>query len=457
MFLPEDNTGSLSLPKYLPDPRSGHPDLPDYDDMLADAHAQSRDRVILHCDMNAYYASVEIMMNPALRGKPVAVCGSPENRHGIVLAKSQEAKQFKVQTGEVIWQARQKCPDLILVPPHYDQYLKYSRLARAIYYSYTDQVEPFGLDECWLDVTGSLRLFETGGKELADTLRRRIHDELGLTISVGVSFNKIFAKLGSDLKKPDATTVIAYDNYREIIRDLPVRSLLGVGSATERKLRAYNIETIGDLAATEPYFLQRKLGVNGYRLWRWANGWDDARVSVFGAKAPVKSVGNGVTARRDLLNNADVFPIILHLAYEVSSRLRAQGLRAAAVQISVRDNLLYSREYRTSLPYPTESATYIARYAFALFVERYDWRYPIRALTVRAIHLSPVEQMRQQTMFDDFETLWRWENLETAIFRLRERFGPDMVKPAVLMGDLPLPNDIPYEIHPPGCFQHMGY
>ena len=216
--------------------------------------------------MNAYYASVEIKLNPSLRGKPVAVAGSQTDRNGIILAKSEEAKQQGVKTGEVIWQAKQKCPNLITVPPQYDQYILHSKLAHKIYYDYTDQIEPFGLDECWLDVTASKALFGDG-MQIAKLISQRVKKELKLTLSIGVSFNKIFAKLGSDMNKPDAITYVSHDNYTDLIFKLPARSLLGVGYATERKLTKYNILTIGDLARTDPAFLQSKLGINGIKLW----------------------------------------------------------------------------------------------------------------------------------------------------------------------------------------------
>lgn len=230
-------------------------------------------RDILHCDMNNFYASVECMLDPALKKYPVAVCGSVEERHGIVLAKNYKAKAFQVQTGDAVWQAQQKCPGLVVVPPHYEEYIKYSKLARNVYERYTDQVEPYGMDECWLDITGTRSLFGLPEK-IANEIRETIKFELGLTISVGVSFNKIFAKLGSDMKKPDAVTVIPKDSFREKIWGLPAADLLGVGRATQRVLNNYGIHTIRDLATTNPEFLRSQLGKNGVALWNYANGND---------------------------------------------------------------------------------------------------------------------------------------------------------------------------------------
>ena len=261
-------------------------------------------RVILHCDMNNFYASVECMLNPELKNKPVAVCGSVEERHGIVLAKNYAAKAFGVSTGEAIWQAKQKCQDLVIVEPHYEQYMKFSKLARGIYGRYTDQIEPYGMDECWLDVTGSGCMGT--GFEIADEIRRTVKFELGLTISAGVSFNKIFAKLGSDMKKPDAITCIEADSFREKIWCLPASDLLGVGRATEKILSGYGIQTIGEFASTSDDFLKCRLGKNGLAIKKYANGLDDSPVMRSDFVSPVKSIGHGITTMQDLENNAEV-------------------------------------------------------------------------------------------------------------------------------------------------------
>ena len=263
------------------------------------------ERIILHSDLNNFYASVECLYHPELREKPVAVCGDPELRHGIVLAKNQLAKGCGIKTGEVLWQARQKCPELVLVPPSYERYLSYSAMAKEIYQEYTDQVESFGLDECWLDVTGSTALFG-GGCTLADRIRERIRRELGVTASVGVSFNKVFAKLGSDLRKPDATTAISPRDFREKIWPLPVQTLLYVGRATQNKLQRYGIRTIGELARADRGMLQFAFGKNGLMLWAFANGLDTSPVSNIGAKSLIKSIGNSTTTPRDLLSDGEV-------------------------------------------------------------------------------------------------------------------------------------------------------
>lgn len=243
-------------------------------------------RTILHSDLNCFYASVEMMLDPALRDKAVAVCGSTENRHGIVLAKSEKAKKAGVKTGMVNWEAKQLCPNLIVVPPQYDQYKKYSELTKNIYRRYTDLVEGFGMDEAWCDVTGCQKT----GVEIAEEIRRSVREELGMTVSIGVSFNKIFAKLGSDMKKPDAVTIITEDDYKEKVWPLSASELLYVGPATSRKLASYGIHTIGELAATDTEFLRRLLGVNGLAIWRYAAGLDHSRVMPFDHEIPAQTI-----------------------------------------------------------------------------------------------------------------------------------------------------------------------
>lgn len=258
-----------------------------------------QNHAILHSDLNCFYASVETMLDPSLRGKAVAVCGCTEDRHGIVLAKSELAKKAGVKTGMVNWEAKQCCRDLIIVPPQYDQYLKYSKLTQAIYQRYTDMVEPFGMDECWLDVTGS-RCVCGDARTIAENIRCSVKEELGLTVSIGVSFNKVFAKLGSDLKKPDAITEISPESYKEKVWPLPCSDMIYCGPATTKKLAQYGIHTIGEVAGCDPLFLKGLLGVNGLALWTYANGRDHSRVMHKDFVSPVKSVGHGITCVSDL-------------------------------------------------------------------------------------------------------------------------------------------------------------
>ena len=295
------------------------------------------DRVILHCDLNSFYASVELLDYPELRDKPVAVCGDPESRHGIILAKNEAAKKFKVQTAETVWQARKKCPDLVLLPAHHVKYHDFSKKVNAIYDRFTDLVEPFSIDESWLDVTGSLHLFHTDGKGLADRIRQTIREELGLTISVGVSFNKIFAKMGSDYKKPDATTVITRENYRDLLWPLPVTDLIFVGRAAARTLGEYGIRTIGDLANFGREPLVGLLGKQGSTLFDYATGAEHAPVIPAREMPPPKSVGNGLTFPKNLVGWEALRSGVTMLSDEVAVRLRQLDMKCTTVNITVRE------------------------------------------------------------------------------------------------------------------------
>ena len=292
------------------------------------------DRVIFHCDCNCFYASVELLSHPELKQRPVAVCGDPKSRHGIILAKNEPAKACGVKTAETIWQARKKCPDLVLLPAHHRLYEEYSKKVNTIYNRFTDLIEPFGIDESWLDVTGTLHLFGGDPVALADRIRNTIRQELGLTISVGVSFNKIFAKLGSDYKKPDATTLITVENFRRIVWPLPVTDLLFVGRAAARVLAQYGVTTIGELAAFDRDALIALLGKQGGQLWSYANGLENSPVAPAGQYVPPKSVGNGLTFPRNLTSREEVRRELALLCDEVAARLRGHGLKAATVQVT---------------------------------------------------------------------------------------------------------------------------
>ena len=389
-------------------------------------------RTILHCDMNNFYASVECMLNPKLKAFPVAVCGEVEERHGIVLAKNYKAKAFGVSTGEAIWQARQKCPDLVVVPPHYDEYMKFSKLAREIYGRYTDLIEPFGMDECWLDCTGSVKMFGDGEK-IANEIRESIKLELGLTISVGVSFNKIFAKLGSDMKKPDAVTVIPPNTFREIIWHLPASDMLGVGRATEKKLTSYGIHTIGELATWPLEFFRFKFGKVGVDLWRFANGLDDSRVTVRDFEALDKSAGHGTTTLQDLENSAEVWKVMLELAQDIGHRLRLYHKRATGVSVTIRDNELFFKQWQCVLAVSTQSPSEIARECFSLFDRNYRWERPIRAVTVRAINLVSQSMPEQLNLFCNTTQLQRTEALDNCIEDIRRRFGKHAIRNCILL------------------------
>lgn len=410
-------------------------------------------RTILHVDLNNFYASVECLYRPELRGQPVAVTGDAEARHGIVLAKNQLAKAAGVKTGEVIWQARQKCPGLICVPADFRRYLRFSRLARAIYGDYTDQIEAFGIDECWLDVTGSLHLFGDG-QQIADDIRRRLRDELGITGSVGVSWNKIFAKLGSDMKKPDATTVITPDNYREVVWPLPVGELLYVGRSTKRKLANRAVLTIGDLASRDVAALRLLLGVWGETLHCFANGWDDSPVRHSGEESIIKSIGNSATTCRDLVNDEDVKIIVFVLAESVAARLRRHGLKCRTVAIHVRNTELFSFERQGKLAAPSCVSSDIAARAMALFREHYGWEKPIRSIGVRGAELVTADSLTQLDLFaaDAADR----EALERTVDGIRQRFGPYSVQRCAMLQDRALTGFNPKDdhvIHPISFFR----
>lgn len=396
------------------------------------------ERIILHSDLNAFYASVETMLHPELKGHPVAVCGSVEDRHGIVLTKSQQAKEAGVKTGMAIWQAKEKCPRLIVVQPHYDQYLKYSKAAHEIYSRYTDRIEPFGIDEVWLDVSDGQHSF-SHGKTVADELRETMKSELGLTVSVGVSYNKIFAKLGSDMKKPDGTTVISEDSFKEKVWPLPASDLLFVGRATTKRLYGYGITTIGGIARTDPEYLRSWFGINGVKMWQFANGFDRSRVCNYGYEPPAKSVGHGITFTADLIDNTEVCHAFLELAQGVSKKLRATNAAAMAVSIFVRNNQLYWQQHQAKLANPTQSWRDLAETAFTLFREKYNLRHPIRSLTITAIRLIPADAPRQTDLFFDQEAFEKQEKLEKAVLDIRRRFGNAAVTLAGLMNNKKLP------------------
>ena len=384
------------------------------------------ERVILHCDLNCFFASVELLRYPALRDVPVAVCGDPESRHGIVLAKNEAAKQLGVKTAETIWQARQKAPHLITLPPHHGLYREYSRKVNAIYGQYTDLVEPFGIDESWLDITNSMHLFGGDGKAIADQLRERLREELGLTISVGVSFNKIFAKLGSDYKKPDATTVIDRGNWQAIVWPLPVGDLLGVGRSTQKLLRQYGVETIGQLAAFPRQTLETLLGKHGTQLHDYANGLENSPVRPQHEAEPVKSVGNGTTFPQTLTRWEEVLSGLAVLSDSVAGRLRRQGLYCGGVALTIRNAQFrqFSRQVRLDTP------THLQKdiYQTALALARQSWHAPdpIRALTVTALYLTDSADSFQQLDLLDGAAAQReekQERLEQAMDAIRGKYG----------------------------------
>lgn len=406
------------------------------------------DRVVLHSDLNNCYASIECMLHPELKGKYIAVCGSAEDRHGIVLAKNQLAKQCGVKTGDVIWEAKQKCPQLTIIPPHMEQYIKYSKVVREIYMRFSPEVEAFGIDESWIELTGSPVLQEKTPLEVANEIRETVKREVGLTVSIGVSFNKIFAKLGSDMKKPDAVTEIQRDDYQQLVWPLPASDLLYVGRATAEKLHRYGIYTIGDLAKTECSALVRILGINGSKLWAYANGMDASRVMPCEYEPPIKSIGHGITCTSDLVSEIEVQRVFLELSQEVGLKLRKNNLAATGVRIMVRDNTLTHRQYQEKLPFPTQSYLEISEAGTALFRRRYSWGADIRSLTISAIDLVPADTPIQLDLWTNFERHKRRLKLEETVEDIRRRYGLQAINFAALTTGLKIPShrDIEYKM-----------
>ena len=405
-----------------------------------------RDRAILHSDANCFYASVETVLNPDFRGQAIAVCGSPEERHGIVLAKSEKAKRAGVKTGMANWQAKQCCRDLIIVPPQYDYYLKFSKLLHGIYRRYTDQVEPFGMDECWLDVTYS----PGDPMEIAEEIRQVVKDELGLTVSIGVSFNKVFAKLGSDYKKPDAITQISKEHFKEIVWPLPCSDLLYCGNATTAKLGSMGVRTIGGIALLPVDVMQRKFGKNGVALWKYANGLDDSRVAHQDYTAPAKSVGHGITCVADLENMDEARKVIFALSLDIGYKLRYMNLRATGVQLYVRNSELSFCSWQKRLEMATQDEGPIALAAYSLLEEKYSWRNPIRSITVTATQLDSSQNPTQLSMLLDYERLVRREKLNESIDTIRDRYGKYAVIPALVLDEKKMPVGNDREIIMPG-------
>lgn len=392
-------------------------------------------RVIYHCDCNSFYCSVELLSRPELRAVPAAVCGDPRSRHGIILAKNEPAKVLGVRTAETIWQARQKCPELVLLPAHHGLYREYSRKVNAIYDRFTDLVEPFGIDESWLDVTGSLHLFGGDPKALADRIRNTVREELGLTISVGVSFNKVFAKLGSDYKKPDATTVITAENFRRIVWPLPVTDLLYVGRAAAGVLKRYGVTTIGGLAAFDRRALSELLGRQGEQLWTYANGLDASPVAPAGTYTPPKSVGNGETFPRNLIRREEVSRGVAMLADQVAVRLRKHGMMASTLQVSIRDPNFKDICRQRPLDAPANTARELYRAAMDIIGRCWKDNAPIRAITLTAHNLIPEGEAAEQ--LDLFLAAGprrrdRVEKLERTMDAIRSRYGRSAVTVAAL-------------------------
>ena len=406
-------------------------------------------RVIFHCDCNSFYASVELLRYPELRGVPVAVCGSPDDRHGIILAKNEPAKRYGVQTAETVWSALRKCPGLKLLPPHHGQYREMSRAVNAIYARYTDRIEPFGIDESWLDMTQTWRLLGSSPAGVADAVRRAVKAETGLTISVGVSFNKVFAKLGSDYKKPDAVTVIDTENFRRIVWPLPVNTLLYVGRSAQNTLAGLGVRNIGQLAAAKDEDLRAALGKLGPELGAYARGEENSPVRTADERPEIKSVGNGLTFKRNLVGEADVRAGLYALADEVATRLRAHGLYAAAVQVLIKNPDLKSISRQKPLPWPSHLAREIGGAALELVKANWSLDAPIRMLTVTALNLTDGREGHQLSLLEpERPRNEKRERLEQSLDAIRRKYGKTSIAPGnVIKNDIGL-EDIEIEEKP---------
>ena len=388
-------------------------------------------RVIFHCDLNCFFASVELLDKPALWDVPVAVCGDPKSRHGIILAKHEPAKKRGVQPAETVWRAKKKWPVLVLLPPHHELYEVYSRRVNEIYGRFTDLVEPFGIDESWLDVTGSLHLFGGDARALADRIRATVKAETGLTVSVGVSFNKVFAKLGSDLKKPDATTVIPPEGWRDIVWPLPVGDMLFAGRSTQRVLGQYGIETIGQLAACPEEMAEQLLGKMGGQLWRYANGLDNSPVRPGHQREPVKSVGNGTTFPTDLVRWEQIRQGLAPLCDSVATRLRRQRLYAGGVSVTLKGADFKTVSRQTRLDEPTHLMRDIWETAQELARQIWKAPTPIRAMTVTALYVTEDGQAYRQLDLlgqASAKRSERQEKLESAVDAIREKYGSGAIR-----------------------------
>ena len=411
-------------------------------------------RIILHSDANCFYASVEHLHHPELEGKPIAVGGDPESRHGIVLTADYIAKKRGVKTGMALWQAKQACPELTFISPRMDLYLRFSRMAHEIYGDYTDLQEPYGIDESWLDVTESVSV-KGDGYKIAEEISNRMKKELGITVSIGVSYNKIFAKLGSDYKKPDAITTMYENEFQSKAWALPVSDLLYVGRSTNQKLARFGIRTIGDLARSDEKMLNLQLGKMGSILWSFANGYDDSPVKVENTHAPIKSVGNSTTTPRDLLTDEDVKLVLYMLSESVASRLRKNGFRCRVVEISVRDNELYSFTRQHKIRNATNITGEIAEEAYRIFKENYTWHKPIRSVGVRGADLVTDHYWEQIDLFSSMEKREKMMKMDGAVDDLRRRFGYFCIQRGIMYQDKvlsALDAESSHTVHPHGYF-----
>ncbi len=393
-------------------------------------------RVILHCDCNSFFASVECFFNPKLKNLPMAVCGDPENRHGIILAKNELAKKYGVKTAETIQQAKEKCPNLVLAKSHYTAYREFSKKVNEIYLRYTDFVEPFGIDESWLDVTNSVKIFGSG-YEIAERIRKEVKEEIGITVSIGVSFNKVFAKLGSDYKKPDAVTVIDENNYKNIVFPLDVSSLLYVGRRSAVTLKEMGIRTIGELANFRQDILSQKLGKMGILLYEYANGIDESPVVRWGEQEEIKSVGNGLTFRRDLSGENDIKTAVTALCDTVCERMRRYGVKCTTVAVQIKNPNFKTVSKQCGLDFPSNTSAEIKVKALQLFKEVWGFRAPVRSITITGSNLVDDNGDAQMSLFGEDCGMQRHGDIDKTMDSIREKYGHSAIKFAsVIKNDL---------------------
>lgn len=391
------------------------------------------DRIILHSDINSCYASVERLYRPELGEKPFAVCGSKELRHGIVLAKSDNAKRAGVKTGMAIWQAKQLCPELQIVEPHFDRYVKYADMVREIYSEYTDMCEPFGMDESWLDITNCLACPDP--VKTANEIRVRVRRETGLTVSVGVSWNKVMAKLGSDYKKPNAVTVIDRAHFRDLVWPLPISDMLMVGRSSKRELGRMGIRTIGELARAEPELLQARFGKNGVTLWRYANGMDSSRVRRAGEEPTPQSIGNSTTLPNDIEDFEKARVALLMLADSVASRMRRQKLMCRTVEVAARGADLHWKSHRMRLRYATDITGELAACALELLRQCHEFPNSLHSIGLRALELVRADADEQIDIFIDYVNLNRQRSIDVTVDKIREKYGRDIICRASLLNE----------------------
>lgn len=387
-----------------------------------------KERVIFHCDANSFYASVEIANNPKYKGMPVAVTGNPEKRTGIILTKSIEAKKYGVQTGEAIWQAKLKCPNLICLAPHHKLYEEYSKKLRAIYEKYTDRVESFGIDECWLDMTDSLKFFGDA-KMVADKIRQEVKQTLGITISVGVSFGKLLAKLGSDLKKPDATTILSLNNYKSIVYPLPIKSVIGIGNRLEKRYNKIGVFVLGDIVNIPDFVLKKKFGILGVQLKQKLMGNDNEPVLKCNEVVPPKSVGNGTTTIKDVYTRNEIESVVVALAEEISTRLRSQDFNAESISVTIKTaDFKYAHE-TIRIPFATNTRGDLARYAMKLIDSFWEYGIAVRAIRICSYNLSSTKQTQLSMFSECVKNL----KLNSALDQIRNKYGYYSIAPLSLL------------------------